>query len=243
MKKSLILLTMLVFLALAVSTTAVTAVCSQSLTVIEGEHIVLTGSPYLVSDPDAYSYLWTPNGWAPKEGATDSPTGNHLFIFDAPAYQTTGTNTYTISLDIGTEPVASSCKATCVVTITVVKCPCPSISPNYCTKDKPTWTYTPCHTDSSLSYHWLVGKTNVRADASEQAGTASYSPIWAEDNFNIPDMDPGTATSYVWFIVQQNTGESNGETPQIKDILVCGPTPIVLAYDPTPNIAIAVTTP
>jgi len=184
-----------------------TASADDSMTVLPGEHIVLTASP----SGDAYSYLWTiPSSLLENGGsvAVDQKT----LTFDAPA-----TGPVIVSVLVTDGAGGDTCNGLSTFTIYVCgSSTCPTFgATDYCATATTTLTATLCNTDSSLAYYWIVnGGTPV-------AGTSILAVNFADSIWKpVTATSPSALQSVEFKVIQTGTGHTNPvvvfDCPDIK---------------------------
>jgi hypothetical protein len=209
-----------------------TAACDgEVLTVLPGEHIVLTGAPY-ISGSTQYSYLWDGISGLTEDGGSVTQ-GLYTLTFDAPT--TAGDTEITLTVTNTLAP-GSACKGETCITIHVCDSSvCPTIDNSICTDKTPIWTATICHWDSTLIGHWIVNDAEVTTGTTDDgAGTYTYSPDLLSDPFVQPTSSTPTQSQTVEFEITQSTA---GHT-SIPTNFDCSKT-FDLQYDPSASTTIS----
>jgi hypothetical protein len=175
-----------------------TAGPADSMTVLPGEHIVLTASP---SGADySYAWSWTSGVDLKENGATPTvaDTSKSTFAFDAPL-----TGSVTVSVLVNDGPSGLTCNGQSTFTINVCgSSVCPVFdATDYCATDTTTLTATLCHTDSSLTYYWIVN------GGAPVAGTSTLDVNFADSIWKpVTATSPSALQSVEFKVIQTGTG-------------------------------------
>jgi hypothetical protein len=225
-----------VLLAAVVSPASATPVppC-LSLTVTEGSHVKLTASP----SGAGYTYDWT----VPSALTGQSADGTNIMEFNVPACG--GPWTVTLMMNPTGSPI--TCKSICDIELTCSGlCPACPVIPETCIADPTTWEYVCASAPDSLFYEWYL-QTNVatipiQTDMStwgsvvvSDSKTYTPSPSWT--GFNVPDADIPSKTTYVTFVVRQDSDGLGGPDTILKWCTKL----VTLYYNPTATMASAIT--
>jgi hypothetical protein len=202
-----------IMLAAVVSPVTATVPC-LSLTVTEGSHVKLTASP----SGAGYTYDWT----VPSDLTGQSADGTNIMEFNVPACG--GPWTVTLMMNPTGSPI--TCKSICDIVLTCSGlCPdCPTI-PETCIADETTWGYVCDSAPDSLFYEWYLQTdmaiTPIQSDMStwgnnvvSNSKTYTPSPDWT--GFNEPDADVPSKTTYVTFVVRQDSDGQGGPDTVLK---------------------------
>lgn len=186
----------------------------NDITLFVNEHVSLSANPGTTGG--SYSYLWTAS-WTPKENGADVNmlVSQNPLVFDAPS--TPGP--YTLKVLVSDTKAPTNCKAEKEITLNVVKC-CPTIDPDYCVTDKPTWCWydscgiptgwNPVWTEnpSSIVFNWYVPSTATTTLST----SACYSPNLEISPYVIPDTGTPTQSNSLRLDVTQTTEAHGGSS-------------------------------